>query len=94
MPAITTRKGLGGEHRLLKKFPTDIRTTWAFWKTQPDVFGDRGAIKSWLHRNATDVFILAAGGAKYAIPVGLVLGVVIGLALLLTQVWSRKPVFA
>ena len=27
-----------GEHRILKKFPTDVKVTWAFWKTQPDVF--------------------------------------------------------
>ncbi len=28
----------GGEHRVMKKFPTDVKTDWAFWKTQPDVF--------------------------------------------------------
>lgn len=27
-----------GEHRILKKFPQDVRTTWATWKTQLDVF--------------------------------------------------------
>jgi hypothetical protein len=28
----------GGEKRILKKFPTDMKTTWQAWKTQSDVF--------------------------------------------------------
>jgi len=35
---------------------------------------------------------LAAGGAIYDIPVGIVLGIVIGLAVLLTERWSEKLV--
>lgn len=29
---------LGGERRILKKYPTDVRTTWSDWREQPDVF--------------------------------------------------------
>ena len=28
----------GGEQRILKRFPTDFTTSWAEWKSQPDVF--------------------------------------------------------
>jgi hypothetical protein len=27
-----------GEKRILKKFPTDVKTTWLEWKTKPEVF--------------------------------------------------------
>jgi uncharacterized pyridoxamine 5'-phosphate oxidase family protein len=27
-----------GERRILKKFPTDFTTSWAEWKSQPDIF--------------------------------------------------------
>jgi hypothetical protein len=30
-----------GEHRLLIKYPTDVKTTWSDWKAKPDVFGPR-----------------------------------------------------
>lgn len=29
-----------GRKRILRKFPTDTRTTWDIWRTQPDVFSD------------------------------------------------------
>lgn len=51
-----------------------------------------GTVIHWMEDNPKDVTVLAAGGAIYGIPVGFVLGVVIGLALILTQAWSRKPV--
>jgi hypothetical protein len=28
----------GGERRVLKRFPTDVKTTWQSWKMHPDVF--------------------------------------------------------
>jgi hypothetical protein len=29
-----------GEHRILKTFPTDFKTTWSSWRERPDVFAD------------------------------------------------------
>ncbi|RJP39002.1 MAG: DUF1353 domain-containing protein [Desulfobacteraceae bacterium] len=29
-----------GEHRILKKFPSDFTTSWEEWKSQPGVFAD------------------------------------------------------
>jgi hypothetical protein len=34
------KKKAQGEKRILKVFPTDARTSWAEWKTQPGVFAD------------------------------------------------------
>ena len=46
----------------------------------------------WLHQHWFDYRILAAGGAIYGIPVGAILSSVIGVALILTEKWSEKPV--
>jgi hypothetical protein len=35
---------------------------------------------------------MAEGGAVYGLPVGVVLGTVIGAAVILTERWSNKPV--
>lgn len=51
-------------------------------------------VRLWLKQNETDNLVMAVGGAIYGIPVGFVLGVIIGLAIVLTQKWSSKPVFA
>jgi Caspase domain len=55
--------------------------------------GAVGSVIAWMEHNARSDIVLAAGGAIYGIPVGVVLGVVIGAALLLTERWSGKPVF-
>jgi hypothetical protein len=54
------------------------------------VIGVVDAIRDWL--NMGDATVLLAGGAVYGVPVGIVLGFVIGVALVLTERWSKKPV--
>ena len=54
------------------------------------VIGVVDAIRGWL--NTGDATVLLAGGAVYGVPVGIVLGFVIGVALVLTERWSKKPV--
>ena len=54
-----------------------------------------GAVRAdtdWLHQHSHDYWVLAAGGAIYGIPVGAILGSVIGAAIILTEMWSEKPV--
>ena len=50
------------------------------------------AVIEFLEANYDSVRTLLAGGAIYGAPVGLILGVVIGVAVILTQAWSGKPV--
>jgi hypothetical protein len=57
-------------------------------------FGFVTIVINWLASNSADFVVLVAGGAIYGIPVGLVLGLVIGIATLLTKWWSGKPVFS
>ncbi|MCA0029472.1 caspase family protein [Mesorhizobium sp. B263B2A] len=56
------------------------------------MFGVVDAVKLYLEINANNLLGLASGGAVYGLPVGVVLGVVIGSAIVLTEKWSRKPV--
>ncbi len=46
----------------------------------------------WMHAHAEDYRVLLVGGAIYGVPVGAVLGSVIGAAIILTARWSRSPV--
>jgi uncharacterized caspase-like protein len=56
------------------------------------VVGAVRADTNWLHQHSHDYWVLAAGGAIYGIPVGAILGSVIGAAITLTEKWSEKPV--
>lgn len=55
-------------------------------------FGFNARLKRLLIEESKNVAALFLGGAVYGMPVGAILGLVIGFATLLTQVWSRKPV--
>jgi hypothetical protein len=50
------------------------------------------AVTTYLEDNQDDMAAFAKGGAIYGLPVGIILGIVIGAAVLLTERWSRKPV--
>lgn len=50
------------------------------------------AVTEYLEDYHDSVATLAKGGAVYGLPVGIILGLVIGAAVLLTERWSRKPV--
>jgi len=50
------------------------------------------AVTSFLEHHYNSAVGLLVGGAWYGMPVGLVLGSVIGVAIVVTQVWSGKPV--
>jgi hypothetical protein len=52
------------------------------------------AVTNFLRANYDNPVGLMEGGAIYGAPVGLVLGLVIGCAIILTQSWSGKPVLA
>jgi hypothetical protein len=56
------------------------------------LFGIVSAVTRFLEANYDNAQGLLEGGAIYGAPVGLVLGLVIGFAVILTQAWSRKPV--
>ncbi|WP_095203957.1 caspase family protein [Mesorhizobium carmichaelinearum] len=45
-----------------------------------------------LEQHFDDPVIMISGGAAYGLPVGLILGVVIGAAIVLTEKWSSRPV--
>ncbi|WP_137933591.1 caspase family protein [Mesorhizobium comanense] len=45
-----------------------------------------------LEQNFHDPAIMISGGAAYGLPVGLILGIVIGAAIVLTEKWSARPV--
>lgn len=49
-------------------------------------------ITDYLMGNADSMIVMAKGGAIYGFPVGIVLGIVIGAAVILTERWSQKPV--
>ena len=55
--------------------------------------GAVGAVLAWMEHNASNDMVLAAGGAIYGIPVGIVVSIGIGTGLLLTERWSREPTF-
>ena len=48
----------------------------------------------WLEESNGGPATLLVGGALYGIPVGIILGFVIGVAIVSTERWSRKPVLA
>jgi hypothetical protein len=49
-------------------------------------------IRKYLEGNFGNMIAMAKGGALYGFPVGIVLGIVIGTAVILTERWSQKPV--
>lgn len=49
-------------------------------------------VKQYLEGNDSDMIAMAKGGAIYGLPVGIVLGIMIGVAVILTERWSQKPV--
>lgn len=51
-----------------------------------------GAVTDYLRVDSQNLARLALGGAAYGLPVGGVLGIVIGTAIVLTERWSQKPV--
>lgn len=56
------------------------------------LLGAVDAVRNFLEANAKSLTGMAEGGAVYGLPVGIVLGTVIGAAIILTERWSRKPV--
>lgn len=56
------------------------------------LIGAVSAVTDFLAANVDNALMLLGGGAIYGAPVGLVLGLVIGFAVILTQTWSGKPV--
>jgi hypothetical protein len=50
------------------------------------------AVKDFLVAHGHSLTGMAEGGALYGLPVGVVLGTVIGAAVVLTERWSNKPV--
>jgi hypothetical protein len=54
--------------------------------------GAVNAVRAFLMHNAHSLAGMAEGGAVYGLPVGVVLGTVIGAAVILTERWSNKPV--
>lgn len=50
------------------------------------------AITKYLEGNSGNMVAMAKGGAIYGFPVGIVLGLVIGAAVIFTERWSQKPV--
>ena len=55
-------------------------------------FGTTEAVMNLIQYYGEESWVLATGGAIYGIPVGVVLGIVIGEALLLTNKWAGRPV--
>jgi hypothetical protein len=49
-------------------------------------------IIEYLRGNRGNMIVMAKGGALYGLPVGIVLGIVIGAAVIFTERWSQKPV--
>ena len=49
-------------------------------------------VKNFLVAHGRSLTGMAEGGAVYGLPVGIVLGTVIGAAVILTERWSSKPV--
>jgi len=52
------------------------------------------AVTTFLEHHYNSAFGLFVGGACYGVPVGLVLGTVIGVAIVIIQVWSGKPLLS
>jgi hypothetical protein len=55
--------------------------------------GAIGLITAWMENNFDSIMVLAAGGAIYGVPAGIVLGVVVGAGVLLTERWTGMRVF-
>lgn len=49
-------------------------------------------IKKYLIGHSGNMIAMVKGGAIYGLPVGIILGIVIGAAVILTERWSQKPV--
>jgi len=55
--------------------------------------GIQDALINWIGKDALSDPRLLVGGAVYGLPVGVVLGLMIGITMILTERWSGKPVF-
>lgn len=57
-------------------------------------FGVVDMVVTWLTKNSKSALIMLAGGAIYGTPVGVALGLVIGMAITLQGRWENRPFFA
>jgi hypothetical protein len=85
-------------HRILASVKASLATLGIGVSAAIAVFGPLylmgvvQAVTAYLENHFGDMAAMAKGGAIYGLPVGIVLGIVIGAAVLLTERWSRKPI--